>query len=71
MERDEIEKIVADLMLGGMDTTAITSQWIIYALASNPVVQVRTGSITYQREFEYLEKLHLYFIPVQFEYKNF
>jgi len=39
MNRDEIEKIVADLMLGGMDTTAITSNWIIYTLASNQSVQ--------------------------------
>ena len=40
MEKDEIEKIVADLMLGGMDTTAVTMQWVVYCLASNHAVQV-------------------------------
>ena len=48
MDRDEIEKIVADLMLGGMDTTAITSNWIIYTLASNQTVQV--PSLLYNSE---------------------
>lgn len=39
MSRDEIEKIVADLMLGGMDTTAITTNWILYTLAYHQDVQ--------------------------------
>ena len=40
MSMDEIEKIVADLMLGGMDTTAITTNWILYTLAYHQDVQV-------------------------------
>lgn len=41
MSFEDIEQFVADLLLGGTDTTSITSSWLLFCLADNPKVQDR------------------------------
>jgi cytochrome P450 len=42
LSEEEVERFIADLLLAAIDTTSVTALWLIYVLATQPTVQVRT-----------------------------
>ena len=42
MGEEEVERLIADLLLAAIDTTSVTALWLLYVLATEQTVQVQT-----------------------------
>ena len=42
MGEEEVERLIADLLLAAIDTTSVTALWLVYVLATEQTVQVQT-----------------------------
>ena len=41
MGEEEVERLIADLLLAAIDTTSVTALWLLYVLATQQTVQVQ------------------------------